>query len=463
MPFMTATATENPLFIPPTAKPPANLWQQFLSLRHAFSDQLKVWPASAYEAAWWRAGPGMPLFIMDPDLIGEVFLKQSETFHHGQLLRRMTTPIWGRGIFVTDGAEWKWQRQAAAAAFRPDKLGALVPVFSAKAGEMIGRWEARILGRGGRRVDLVDEFSNLTREVVLDTILGGGDEFRTPQVHDQLKTMIAELSDMRLSFYLMPDEWHAGRGGLFSSSLDDLKGQVRRMVAARRSAPPRGDLVTLMMQATDPETGEAMNDDLLADNLMGFIAAGQDTSAIALTWSVYLAFEHAPTLARIREEIARVAGDAPIAEAHAPELKFTRQVIQEAMRLYPTAALTRVALEDATVGDLKVRKGERVLIPLHILHRHRKLWDNPDAFDPDRWGPDRPSPPRHAYMPFGAGPRICIGSAFAMLEMTTVLATLARACDFAHDPAHKIVAPYGPSPRPLGGMPMDVTLREGKS
>lgn len=461
MAFMTATALETPPFTPPTVKPPATFWQQVLALRHAFSNQIRVWPESAYEASWWRPAPGMPVFIMDPDLIGEVFLRQWETFHHGGLLRRMVGPIWGKGIFTTDGPEWKWQRQTAAPAFRPDRLGALVPAFAAKTEEMIQRWEARILGRGGRRVDLVDEFSNLTREVVLDTILGGGDDFRTPQVHDQLKVMIGELSRMRLSFFLMPDQWHVGRPGLFSEGLNDLKAQVRRMVAARRSAPPRGDLVTLMMQATDPETGEAMGDDLLADNLMGFIAAGQDTSAIALTWSVYLAFEHAPTLARIREEVAQVAGAQPIGEAHAPQLKFTRQVIQEAMRLYPTAALTRVALEDAQIGDLKISKGERVLIPLHILHRHRKLWDRPDVFDPDRWGEGRPPPPRHAYLPFGAGPRICIGSAFAMMEMTTVLATLARACDFTHDPTHKVVAPYGPSPRPIGGMPMDVTLREG--
>lgn len=272
---MSVTASPSEPFIPPTVKPPVNFWQQLLALPHALSNQIELWPASAYEAPWWRPSPIAPVFIMDPDLIGEVFLKQAETFNHGALLRRMVKPIWGGGIFATDGPEWRWQRQTAAPAFRPDKLGALVPTFAAKTQEMIERWNAHILGRAGRRFDLVDEFSNLTREVVLDTILGGGDSFRTPETHTLVKTIVTELSQQRLSFIMMPDAWHQGCPGLFGDSVDRLRAQVREMVKARRSAPPRGDLVSLMMSATDPETGQAMDDDLLTDNLMGFIAAGR--------------------------------------------------------------------------------------------------------------------------------------------------------------------------------------------
>jgi cytochrome P450 len=224
----------------------------------------------------------------------------------------------------------------------------------------------------------------------------------------------------------------------------------------------RGDLVDLLMAAEDPETGRRMTDELLRDNILTFIGAGHETTALALTWSLYLLGAHPPTAARVRAEIAKVAGDETITVEHVERLTFTRQVVQEAMRLYPSLPImTRMAGEDVEAGGLKIRKGTFVFIAIYALHRHRLLWRDPDAFDPDRWAQGE-SEGRHrfAYLPFGGGQRVCIGQGFAMMESVAVLATLVRGATLVPDPGHKIRPLVRVSMRPQGGMPMTLRLRD---
>jgi cytochrome P450 len=240
-----------------------------------------------------------------------------------------------------------------------------------------------------------------------------------------------------------------------------LKAMVDRMVAARRAGATRDDLVEMLMQAKDPETGRQMDDVLLRDNLLTFIGAGHETTALALTWSLYLLGAHPPTAARVRAEIAEVAGEDRITDAHVERLTFTRQVVLEAMRLYPSLPLmSRMCAQDVEAGGLKVTKGTFVFIPIYAIHRHRLLWDQPDVFDPDRFSPER-SAGRHrfSYLPFGAGPRVCIGQAFAQTETVAILATLMRGAVLEPDPGHRVRPLMRVSMRPQGGMPMTLRLR----
>jgi cytochrome P450 len=162
----------------------------------------------------------------------------------------------------------------------------------------------------------------------------------------------------------------------------------------------------------------------------------------------------------MRAEIAAVAGDEPITAEHVAGLVFTRAVLQETMRLYPVGyTLTRVARRATTLGGIAIRAGARVLIPVYALHRHKAYWLHPDAFDPERFMPGAEPPDRYVYMPFGAGPRICAGAAFAMTEAVTVLATLVRGADLRLDPDHEVYPVAGLSLQPRGGLPMDVTAR----
>jgi cytochrome P450 len=240
---------------------------------------------------------------------------------------------------------------------------------------------------------------------------------------------------------------------------DRLHGEVARTIAARRgSRVPHRDLLALLMEARDPETGRAMDDRDIADNLLTFMLAGHETTALALTWSLYLLSIHPAVEAEVRHEIAEVAGGGPLSPDHLDRLALTRRVIQEAMRLYPPAPiLARTAVEDVPLGEVLIRRGTNVYVPIYALHRHKALWSEPDRFDPDRFLPEAAKArDRYAYLPFGAGPRICIGMSFALVEATAVLATILRDVRLTLRPGHLPELRSRVTLRPANGMPMTV-------
>jgi cytochrome P450 len=196
-----------------------------------------------------------------------------------------------------------------------------------------------------------------------------------------------------------------------------------------------GDLLGELIAARDPETGRALTDQELNDNILTFIGAGYETTAVALTWALYLIASAPDVQARLHEEAVQVLGDRPITGEDVARLKFHDQVIRETMRLYPpVAVLQRRTTGDADLGPVQVRAGDEVVCLIYVLHRSRRLWDRPEAFDPDRFSPER-SQDRHrfAFMPFGGGPRICIGAQFATMEMIAFLSTFVRR--FTFEPA----------------------------
>ena len=200
----------------------------------------------------------------------------------------------------------------------------------------------------------------------------------------------------------------------------------------------------------------------LIDNLLTFFSAGHETTAKALTWTLYLLARAPEWEARLVEEIARVTAGEPVRAEHIDKLVLTAQVIKESMRLYPPApVISRITSEATELGGEPVAAGVQTVIPIYAIHRHKKLWDDPDLFDPTRFSPEREAAiPRYQYMPFGAGPRICIGMAFAMIEAVAILATLIRSCRF------EIIDGYEPTPvsrvtvRPSHGMPLRVWPRQ---
>jgi cytochrome P450 len=242
----------------------------------------------------------------------------------------------------------------------------------------------------------------------------------------------------------------------------DLRMAVAAVIAERRAhrAPP-DDLLGRLMGARDPETGQAMNDEQLVDNLLTFYLAGHETTAKALTWTLYLLARSPAWSAALEEEVARVTGGAEVQAAHFEQLVLTQQVIKESMRLYPPVPLmTRQAVADARLGDHPVRAGTSVVVPIYAIHRHARRWQDPDAFDPMRFAPEREARiPRYQYMPFGAGPRICIGQAFAMIEATTMLATFVARARFASLDGHEPAPVARVTLIPKGGMPLAVRLR----
>ena len=452
---MSDAAVQDLTFTPPGPTPGTRDISPLDMLLKFSSRPLEAWPRAVFETPIWRPPmPGMPIYLMDPAAIREVFVDQAPSFPQGALWRRMMRPVWGDGMVTSDGPAWRWQRHAAAPAFRPAQMQALTPLMARAASDALGRW------RSGGRIDVAEETGHITFDILLDAALSGGEDFDRVGARELIAGFMAELGRMRLSYYLAPDAFHERRVTPAAPEAEELRTVIGAMIRRRRTAPPRGDLVDLLLAAKDPETGQAMDDAILRDNLLGFIVAGHETSAVALAWSIYLATAHAPTLARIRAEVAAVAGDEAIGAGHVERLIFTRQVIQEALRLYPPAhTMTRVCARTTEVSGVTIKAGSRVLIPVYALHRHRLWWRDPDVFDPDRFAADATPPVRHLYMPFGAGPRVCLGAAFAMTELVTILATLLRGANFALAPGHRVWPLADVALRPEGGLPMDVTVR----
>jgi len=241
-----------------------------------------------------------------------------------------------------------------------------------------------------------------------------------------------------------------------------LRAAVRRFVEGRRGEerPPR-DLAADLMAARDRETGAPLSDDDLVDMMLTLIAAGHETSATGLTWALHLLAEQPHWQERLAEEAAAVLPAAGIGPDDPARLVLTERFVKEAMRLYPPAAiLERVAARDITVGRIEVRRGEVVSIPVYAIHRNSRLWERPDLFDTDRFLPEREAArPRTAYMPFGAGPRVCIGGAFAMQEMAVALATLVRSLRFAPASTVPPVPVSAVTLRPKGGLKLRVAPR----
>ncbi|MEM6824371.1 MAG: cytochrome P450, partial [Pseudomonadota bacterium] len=229
-------------------------------------------------------------------------------------------------------------------------------------------------------------------------------------------------------------------------------GVIAARLARGPSDPP--DLLDLMLDG-NPRSGESLDKLMVRNNLLGFLFAGHETTALALTWALYLLAFDPVVHARARDEVRNALGERAVAEhGDLEKLPLVGRVIDEALRLYaPAGFLTRVALEDDELSGTPVRAGMTVILPIHALHRHRLLWDDPDAFDPDRFCGDEPAKRhRYAYLPFGGGPRICIGAALALQEAKILLAS------FLSRYTVSLPKGYGPEPqmwftlRPAGGM-----------
>jgi cytochrome P450 len=241
-----------------------------------------------------------------------------------------------------------------------------------------------------------------------------------------------------------------------------LRATVRAIVQqVRAEGGTEKSLTHRLITASDPETGRAMDDEQLVDNVLTFYLAGHETTAKALTWTLFLLARSPEWTSKVEDEIARVVGSGPITAAHLDSLVLTKQVIEESMRLYPPVPImSRQCVADTNVEGHEVRAGMSMIIPIYAIHRHARRWDDPDAFVPERFESGKESSfARHQYMPFGAGPRVCIGRVFAMMEATAMLATFIRHARFS-GAAERDPAPVARVTLvPKGGLRMSVTMR----
>ena len=423
---------------------------------------LRVLPAAAYEEAFVisaRAGRAV-CWITEPSLIKTVLLERRDAFPRTHVTLRLLGPLLGNGVLTADGRDWKWQRQTAAPVFRHGDLLAFVPTIVDAAERLLADW--RTSGREAVRT-IERDMTLVTFDVISHTLLPGGDAHVAPLVARSGFDYQRPLGwQMAYANFGLP-KWfpHPGMLGMRIAQRQ-LRSAVAKLVAERRATPTGADdLLQRLMAAKNPETGARMADALLIDNLLTFLMAGHETTAKALTWTLYLLARAPHWAQRIRDEVSNVAGGRAVGPEDIDALPLTTQVLKEGMRLFPPAPIiSRRALRDTELAGKPIRAGTQIIIPIYAIQRHRRYWADPDRFDPTRFAPENEAKlSRYHYMPFGAEPRICIGMAFAMIEAVAILATLVRAANFAVVPGPEPEAVSRVTLRPANGMPLKVTLR----
>jgi len=428
-----------------------------------FRNYIETIPRSAYEQGVTDLGRTRRdiILVAEPDLIGEILVGKADAVLRDPVTRRAFAPAIGaKSIFLAEDADWRWQRRAVAPIFRHEMLMSFVPIFTAIAQRQVEQWRTN---GGIQQVDAAAAMTRTTFDIIVDALLGGTANLDAESYSRALSQSFNTIPWQIIYVLFSLPDWlpYPGRRRAYRAR-DFLRQDLLRIVAARRAAPStHGDLLDSLLAARDPETGRSMSDQEAVNNLLTFIIAGHETTAVALSWTLWLLAKDQESQQRVFEEVVAVAADAPITAPHIEQLSFCRQVIQEAMRLYPPApGIGREAKTAFELGGRPIKAGTRIHIPVFALHRNVRLWKRPNAFDPDRFAAEPvKARSRYAYLPFGGGPRICIGAGFAMLEAAAILATLVRALRFAPVAGHKPKPVARVTLRPAGGMPLLVTDR----
>jgi cytochrome P450 len=451
--------------VPARIRPPAKPLKGLAFISAFVRNPLEVAPQAVYEedVVVNDVGRMQRLWVTSPALLKAVLFDEREKFRKLSQIR-LLEPLLGKGILTSEGADWKWQRQASAPMFRHQDLLAFVPEFVRASEALVQRWRAAPAG-SAQAID--SDMTRATFEVISATLLPSADRTVGPAVEASMG-LFQRAGGWAQLFALTgapkwlprPGWWSGARATLMLRSSVAAMLRERRKIEARTGSSP-DDLMHRLIRARDPESGQSMNDAQLVDNLLTFYLAGHETTARALAWTLYLVARSPEWAVALEDEIDRVTGGAPIEGAHVERLVLVQQVLKESMRLYPPVPLlSRQCVAATRLGGHEVSPGATVVMPIYAIHRHIRRWAEPDRFDPTRFAPEREAAiERYQYIPFGAGPRICIGMAFAMIEATAMLATLLQKARFAPVEGRE---PY-PLARvtliPGGGLPLKVTLR----
>lgn len=369
--------------------------------------------------------------VMDPPSIRHMLLDALQDYPKSVVTKNLLRPAIGESLFIAEGDHWRWQRRTAAPAFTHRNMMGLAPIMT----EAADRCAARVQTAAGKRaVNMLDEMITTTFDVIADVTFSGDDTFDRNGIHTAIDAYIAEAGRISLLDVLGIPDWVPRPGRALSMGpLTTMKREADRAIDARaaRGARARPDLLDLLRAGSDPKSGRQMTTAELRDNLLTFIVAGHETTALTLAWALYLVAYDPAIQTAARDEARSVLGDRPATGDDVDDLPLIRQIIDEALRLYPPAGMiSRTAHKADRLCGTDILPGDTVMVPIYALQRSHLLWDAPDAFRPERFA-DRKSVDRYAYLPFGDGPRICIGMAFALQEAVIILSTLLARFRFA--------------------------------
>ncbi|HEX3535860.1 MAG TPA: cytochrome P450 [Stellaceae bacterium] len=406
---------------------------------------LAAFPREAFfEDAVVQTFFGRRHFILNrPDAIHHVLVDQARNYAKAEAAARILRPMLGRGLFLSSGEDWRQQRRTVAGGFAPRA----VRLLAGNVAESLAELTEELTRHEGRPLDLVPVFQTLALEIIGRAIFSLDMKRHAPELRELILNYAARLGRPSLADFVLP----VGVPTPGDLGRRRFRRRWRRLVtqiiterrAARGEATgdgPPGDLFDVLAVAAQEDERPI---ERLGDQVATFIVAGHETTASAMFWACYLLASHPQVQERIAAEAQGFSLTVEDAAETVPQLTYTRAVVDEVLRLYPPAfVITRQAAVDDFVAGIPVPRRSLILIAPWVIHRHRRFWNDPDRFDPERFMPDRPPPSRFAYLPFGTGPRTCIGSAFALTELVLVLAILMRTFRISLAP-HEPVNPVG--------------------
>ncbi len=412
---------------------------------------------------WTRLLGKRIYFVNDAEYVKRILLDNLANYPKSVTYRNNLRPFLGDGLLISEGGFWKRQRRLAQPAFHLRRLKVLAAAMAEAAARMSGSWQH------GKVMDVMAAMNVVTMEIVANTLFGADVSGDIGEVAEAMAVLQEETGRVRpTAFFDLPEFLVRPRGKRFSGAVATLDRIVNRIVAERRaSGVSRDDLLSMLLEARDEETGEGMTDRQLRDELVTLFLAGHETTAIALTWTFHLLAQNPAAEAKLQAEVDSVLGTGSAARA-APafedleHLPYARMVAEEAMRLYPPAyVLSRRAAGEDQLGPFRMPAGAHIVISPYALHRHPEYWPDPEAFKPERFAHGAPADrPKHAFLPFGGGPRICIGNSFAMMEHALVLCTAVRRWRLESLAGHEVRTEPRITLRPRGGLPMRVMRRQ---
>ena len=334
-------------------------------------------------------------------------------------------PLLGDGLVTSEGELWRRQRRLIQPAFHKQKLAELLPMMTGATQEMLDDWRKR--GGADEPLDLAREIMLLTQTIILRTMFSTDITENAEAIADAFSTTLEHLNLSIVAPFPILHALPTPANRRFREAMLVIDKAVYGMIAERReSGVKRGDLLQMLIDARDEETGQGMSDKQMHDEVLTIFLAGHETTAALLGWTFYLLGQNPEAAERLQAEIdSTLNGSAPTLE-QIGSMQYTGQVLHEALRLYPPAWMfARTPVEDDVIGGYPVPAGSMIMLSPFVTHRLPQVWDEPDRFDPDRFAPGAdPTRPRYAFFPFGGGPRLCIGNNFALMEAPAILSMI---------------------------------------
>jgi cytochrome P450 len=456
---LTVYEPPHPEPLPPVAALARAVWR-------GEKDLLGLLPADAYRVPIGPLGYTRRSIVVvnDPVLVRSVLLDEEGVYPKSDLMVDALGPLVGDSLFVSSGNTWHRQRAMVDPGFTHMRLGSAFPAMVAA----LSAYVARLGGYAteGTVFSLDLAMSHLTADIICRTVFSTSLASQAArEVFDAF--LIFERSAAQVDFRRLifaPAFRPVPQRPEVLAACARIRSQLAVLLAPHLAGPGRfDDIAAAMVSARDEGSGAGFSEEELIDQLGVFFLAGHETTASALTWAVYILARQPAAVARLRAEVAAVSGERPVGFADLRELRFVRAVFRETLRLYPPITfLPRVAIRSTRLGPRRLRRGAMVMISPWTIHRHADLWPNPHAFDPDRFLGEREGETVNgAYLPFGLGPRVCVGAAFAQAEATLILAELWRRFDFSVEQADAVRPIARLTTRPAEQIRVRVSRRAG--